>query len=339
MSAKTPNLLIPEEKIYAMVPDSLPVRLEKRYAGGFLHASLERDFSPEEQQSLRSLYHDLGELMDLTAKRDASDGEDSPLGAALRTFASRTVVLRAAADLEKFEQGALATHDQKLATLFRELSDGPFASLCAILFLIDSAGVEPEYFQTLFYLARDERKIMRSLLVDLDPTARAKDEAVQQHSIDLLIEKWRDAVYRAFDAELEVSFESKVEGMVAERCIEFAEVDRLFYHLVNNALKHGSGKELAIQVVESSDGNDLLWVFSNPVSGNQAARLTNLTEGRQSVFEYGVGDGSGVGLGSLAESVGHAYGIETTSQAVSGGYLGATTEDGIFRIWFHWPRA
>lgn len=322
-----------------MVPGRLPRRLDERYGGGALHGNLARDFSEEERDCLRSLYSDLGELMDLTAKRDASESGDSALGASLRDFAARTVILRAAADLEKFEQAARATYDGRLAGLFRELADGPFASLCAVLFLVHSAGVEPEYFQTLFYLARDERKIMRSILVDLDPAARARDEMVKQHSIELLLEKWRNAVYRAFDAELSVTFESRVEGMVAERCIEFAEVDRLFYHLVNNAVRHGSGKRLAIQVVESADGEDLIWVFSNPVSRNQEASLRNLVEGRQNVFEYGVGSGPGVGLGSLAESVGHAYGIESTVQAVSAGYLGTVLEDGMFRLWFHWPKA
>lgn len=333
------DLLVSESRIRALVPDQLPVRLEERYGGGFLHASLERDLSPEEQQSIRALYSDLGELMDLTAKRDAGEEANSLLGARIKEFASKSVLLRVAADLEKFEQGARVTHDEKLANLFREMADGPMASLCAILFLIESAGVEAEYFQTLFYLARDQRKIMRSMLVDLDPTARMKDELVKEHSIDLLIEKWRSAVYRAFEGEIEVAFESSVEGMVAERCIEFAELDRLFYHLANNAIKHGSEKKLAIQVIESEDGKDLVWLFSNPISAKQSSRLANIEESRKSVFDYEVGDGeAGVGLGALAESVGHAYGIDGSSQALGSGYLGTVVEDGIFRIWFHWPK-
>lgn len=328
------SLLLSDEQIHALVPGRLQRRLDERYRGGALHGSLARDCSDEEKACLEALYADLGDLMELSKAGDGpADAE------ALRHFTERTVLLRAMVDLEEFEQGARSTYDTRLAHLFRELADGPVASLCAILFLIRSVGVEPDYFQTLFYLARDQRKIMRSILVDLDPELRAKDEEVNVHSIDLLLEKWRDAVYRAFDTELEVAFETSVEGMVAERCIEFAEVDRLFYHLVNNALRHGNEKRLAIQAVDAEESDDLIWVFSNPVSQNQAGRLQNFADGRESVFEYGVGDGSGIGLGALAESVGHAYGIDTAGQAVSGGYVGSKLDGEVFRIWFHWPKA
>jgi len=329
------TLLLSEDQIQALIPATLPRRADERYPGGAVHGKLERDFGEEEADCLKALYEDLGDLMAMTKAPD----DEKVLSAALKEFANRTVLIRAVSDLEKYEQAARATYDTRLGNLFREISDGPVASLCAILFLIRSAGVEADYFQTLYYLARDQRKIMRAILVDLDPVARAKDEAVNVHSIDLLLEKWQNAVYRSMDADLEVAFETSVEGMVAERCIEFAEVDRIFYHLVNNARSHGSGNRLAIQAIDSKDGLDLVWVFSNPVTENQAARLDNLEEGLESVFDYGIGEGSGVGLGSLAESVAHAYGIDTPGQAVSNGYAGTKLDGDIFRIWFHWPKA
>jgi hypothetical protein len=338
MSSDPASLFLPEPEIRSLVPARLPRRRSERYGGGAVHGRIARDFGDDEADTLRTLYAEMGELMDLTKNRDASEGADSTLGAALKEFAGRTSILRIGTELEKFERSARATHDTRLANLFREIADGPFASLYGILFLIGSAGVEPEYFQTLFYLARDQRKIMRSILADLDPAAREQDELEKHHSVDLLLEKWRDAVYRAFDAELEVDFETRFEGPVAERCVEFAEVDRLFYHLANNAIRHGAENRLAIQVIESPDGADLIWLFSNPVSENREATLRNLAEGKNNVFEYGVGSGSGVGLGSLAESVAHAYGIESPAQAVSGGYVGATSGNGVFRLWFHWPK-
>ncbi len=333
------SLFLSEEQIRTLVPPRLPRRRDERYMGGAMHGRLESEFSEEEQECLRALYADLGELMELAGKRDRAEEWGDLPGPELGRFASRTVIVQAVSDLEKFEQAARATYDTKMANLFRELADGPVASLCAILFLVGSGGVEPEYFQTLFFLARDERKIMRSILLDLDPEGRAKDEEVNRHSIDLLLEKWQNTIYRAFDVEMEVAFDSNVRGMVAERCVEFAEVDRIFYHLANNSLRYGSGKQLAIQVIDTADGEDLVWVFSNPISENQFSRLQNLADGRESVFEYGVGDGSGVGLGSLAESVANAYGIESAAQAVSAGYVGSALEDKIFRIWFHWPKA
>jgi len=335
LMAHSSSLLLSDKEIRDLVPGRLLRRRDERYMGGALHGSLDTDFSEEEVSCLRALYADLGELMGLAEEVGGKNLD----GGRLQEFTRRSVLISAVADLEKFEQAAQSTYDSRMANLFRELTDGPVASLCAIMLLISSVGAEPEYFRTLFYLARDQRKIMRSMLVDLDPELRAKDEAVNVHSIDLLLEKWRDTVYRAFDAELDVSFETTVEGMVAERCIEFAEVDRLFYHLVNNALRHGSEKKLSIQAVDADGGEDLIWVFSNPVSKNQAARLQNFSEGRQSVFEFGVGDGSGVGLGSLAESVAHAYGMDTAGQAVSGGYVGTVLDRDVFRIWFHWPKA
>ena len=338
MSESPQSLNIPEEKIRDLLPKQLPRRREERYAGGAAHGRLERDFSDEEAETVRTLYRELGELMELTEKRDASEGGNSLAAGALKTFASETPILRIGNELESYEEAAAATHDSRLRTLFRELVDGPFASLYGILFLVGSAGVEPEYFQTLFYLARDQRKIMRSILLDLDPATRERDEMKKLHSVNLLVEKWRDAVYRAFEREMEVSFESTFDGAVAERCVEFAEVDRLFYHLANNAIRHGSDDRLAIQIFETQDGMDLIWVFSNPLSENKAAHLQNLADGLTSVFDYGVGDGPGVGLGSVAESVAHAYGIESAEQAVTAGYVGTVVSGGCFRLWFHWPK-
>jgi len=332
------SLFLSDELVRELVPNSLPQSRDERYVGGAVHGRLDRDFGEEEQETLRSLYVSLGGLMELTAKRDASEDGNSMLSAKLRDFARECPILQAGRDLEKYGRAAQETYDSKLARLFRELTDGPLASLYGIIFLVGSSGAEPEYFQTLFYLSRDQRKIMRSLIVDLDPTARQRDEMEQFHSVSLLLEKWQKAVYRAFDEELEVAFRTNFEGAVAERCIEFAEVDRIFYHLVNNAIRHGSDKTLAVQVVESSNGDDLIWLFSNPVSENQAKVLQNFVDGRQSVFEYGIGSESGVGLGSLAESVAHAYGIEAQEQVISGSYAGSSFADGIFRIWFHWPK-
>ncbi|MEM0965557.1 MAG: hypothetical protein AAGJ81_05355 [Verrucomicrobiota bacterium] len=335
MSKNPDTLFLSEESIRKLVPARLPARLHERYKGGAFYGRLDRDFGEDEQETIRTIYQSVGELMELTAKRDASEEENSLAASALKKFAVNCPILVAGGELEKYEQAARETQDTKLTTLFRELADGPFASLYGILFLVGSAGVEPEYFQTLFYLARDQRKIMRSLIIDLDPVGRDKDELEKLHSVDLLLQKWQKTVYRAFDAEMEVAFKTSFTGAVAERCIEFAEVDRVFYHLVNNAIHHGEGKLLAIQVVESEDGSDLIWMFSNPISKKKASDLGN-TSGR--VFEYGVGSGSGVGLASLAESVSHAYGIETTEELISSGYAGSIVEGEVFRLWFHWPR-
>jgi len=336
MSSNLDHLFLPREAILEMVPNQLARRLNERYPGGQAYASVVKHLSDDERATIVALYEEIGRLLALTDHQDATVSDDTKQ--AIEAFARETSLLDVGARVESYSQDALQTREDRLSRFFQELVDGPFLSLCGLMILISRAGIEPEYVQTLFYHCRDHRKIMRSLYETLDPEKRAEDEQIKNHSVDLLIEKWRGATYRAQDAELAIHFQNEFHGDVAERCVEFAEVDRLFYHLVNNAIHYASRPELAIQLVESADQKDLVWLFSNPVSGERLTQLQEMQAESKSVFQFGVGDQRGIGLEALAETVTHAYGLDSSISAETSGYIGAIAENGCFRLWFHWPK-
>lgn len=335
------NQPLPLAEIYKLVPDRLPRRMGERYPGGAVHGTLTDDFNPDEAETLLAIYKELGVLLKLT--RPLDDGKEKnpeQLHEDLEQFIAQTHLLELGAVLESFESVAMQTHDTRLATLFSEVVGGPFASLYGILFLVKRAGIEPEYFRSLFYLARDHRKIMRSLITDLDTAAREEDETEKYHSIKLLLQKWKDAIYRAMHGELNVTFETSYQGHVAERCIEFAEVDRLFYLIANYALKTADPKDMSIQAEPSRSEEDLVWMFRWTPEPSERARLDNLKEQKRSIFEQVTGSQrKDYGLQAVSECVAHAYGLDNPYQAISGGYVGYAFSQEELRIWFHWPIA
>jgi len=327
-------------EIRHLVPGRLPRRMDERCSGVAVHGSLAKDFNPEETDTIVAIYQELGLLLELT--RPDENGQHGPdeLHANLVRFVHATQLLELGSVLETFESLAVQTHDTRLATLFSEVVGGPFASLYSILFLVKRAGIEPEYFRSLFYLARDHRKIMRSLITDLDTETRKEDETEKYHSIELLLQKWKDAIYRAMHGELNVNFQTSYDGYVAERCIEFAEVDRLFYLIANYALKSAKPKVLSIQAEPSSDKCDLIWLFRWVPESGEKARMDNLKEQKRSIFEQITGaDRKDYGLQPISECVAHAYGLDNPAQSISGGYVGSVFSGKELRIWFHWPIA
>lgn len=333
MVADFSSLRLSGSELDELAPGKLSSYREARYLGGMWSASLEKDFNREERNILTRMYAGLKELMKL-AEPGRSEDETQ-----LSEFCRTTDLGTMAMELEQAGMAAGEMEDTVTLTILNEITRGPFASIYGILFLAQQGVVEPGFFSNLYYLARDQLKIMRSFVVDLDPGKRAEDEEIKHHSIRLLIEKWRGAVYRAFGNYLEVEFEADYTGEVAERCIEFAEVDRLFYHLANNAAQHRSQAALLIQVVETEDGGSLRWVFSNPLREEQYDLLQGMMMEERDIFEPGFSvKGKGLGLSLVAETVAHAYGLESRHQAVQGRYVGVKLDPHRFSIWFHWPK-
>ena len=336
MSSLPESFKLSSEELRGLAPERLRSFLPERYCGGRFTASMETDFTPEEREILRRMYEELGKLMQLAQPRGEDDLDEG--NRALEEFCAETKVGTMAMELEQAGKAAEGMHDTVTSGILREITKGPFASIYGILFLAQQGVADPGFFSNLFYLARDQLKIMRSFILDLDPEKRAEDEVEKYHSIQLLLEKWQGASYAAFDNELKVDFETEFTGHVAERCVEFAELDRLFYHLANNAVQHGGDPALMIQVQPTEDSESLRFAFINPIREEQYDLLDQLISSGESLFDRSVCiRGKGFGLSVVAESVAHAYGLESRHQAVAGKYVGLRLDPHRFLVWFHWP--
>lgn len=310
---------------------------QERYLGGAFSLSLE-DFSFDEQDLLRRLYEQLNDLLD----RTQADGQLSTADRLrLLEFLRQSEFLPLQEQLFAL-MGETRSNEQKTKeTVLYGLASGALASITGYLFLVQNNPLEKEYIQSLYYLTRDHLKLMRNLISDLDPIKRSHDEAAKWHSLQLLKEKWSAVTYRAFSAEVAVTFDNYYEGQVAARCLEFSEIDNIFYHLANNTLQFGQNPELNIGVLPVAGEKHLRWVFANPISAAQKEAITRITADGVSLFEHGIttqpNQGEGFGLGSLAETIQHAYGLDDPFVAEEQGYFGWKIRDDRFYVWFHWP--
>lgn len=309
-----------------------------RYAGGRVAVRLERDFGDVEIGLIRSFYRELVHLLELTRPRPDSEVIEATRRAALEAFFGQTKLIRFAEEIEQVAISAERTADQSLAEVLREMTGGAFFGIFAAVQILRTDETDPEGFGSLYYLVRDHLKILRSLIEDLDPEGRERDEALNLHPISLMREKWDGALFQVGDRRIRVAFESSFEGHVAERCIEFAEVDRLFYHLAQNAAQHGIGKKLGCQVEVTPDKNSLRWVFINPIDSPTRRSLMKLIAEGNSLFDSGTSlNGKGWGLNVVAQSVDNAYGLSGKRYGESVGYYGVRIDPERFVVWFHWP--
>lgn len=310
---------------------------EKRYLGGAFSLTM-KDFSIDEQEIIKRIYEIVQEIFAMT---DADSDLSAPDRRKLTEFFAQTELPLLQEQLVQLVGEAQIEKNPKKEAVLYSFASGALSSITGYGLLIVQGGLEREYIQSLYYLTRDQLKISRNLIEDLDPVKRAADEAPKMHSLSLLQEKWESVTYRSFAAEIDVAFHKYYDGHIAERCLEFSEIDNVFYHLANNAIQYGSKAVLDIGIAPVNNGKDLRWVFRNPVNTDQQTTLQELTSEGKSLFEHGVSSmqkkGEGFGLGSVADTILHAYGQEDLYEAEEKGYFGWTLKDGQFCLWFHWP--
>lgn len=320
--------------LFDSLPDALASSREARYRGGRFTLKLSSAFSREEARVFRDLYEI---LLDLNTLASPARGLGRNQLDAACSFARKSNFMQIAHEIEGMHKNLDTMRGNAITIVFYEIVSGPFRSIRASIELLREWEPTPEIVQTLFYLSRDHLKIMRSVLLDLDPERRARDATQRLHSIDLLLEKWENARYQTPEGALYVSMENEFRGFVAERCLEFAELDSFFYHLANNTLRFASEPHLYIHVTQRK-GDNLLWTFGNPVSPQQAKAVQEAAAREGSLFNYGASTGgTGLGLAILGSCVAYAYGYENTQQAEAAGVFGHLVRDGCFLLWFHWP--
>ena len=338
--------------LLALAPTHLPNRRQVRYLGDDdcveLHQLAERD-----QALIRGLYHNLTQLLfalSNPATDDAGKWQD----------ASRWVQAHPLDTLvqEVRELGSASGAGGMTEALAKALHDVRGGALSALLGRLESQTRKPRNqgeLNTLFILARDHLKIMRSAVVGLDEPRRHADREPKAHAVQLMIAKWHESVVspKLEGRAIRLFMDCRFEGALTECCLESAAIDRIFYNLANNACRHAATDRLDMAVFPIPDetGSALRFVLSNEVNDKDAAYLRSITQGSQAhgadkdrdtplmpLFTPKVSTtGSGFGLTVVADFVAGAFGLSSRIQALRERYVGAVLEDNTFRIWFHWP--
>jgi len=192
----------------------------------------------------------------------------------------------------------------------------------------------------IFVLCRDQRKIIRNAIPDLDPAGYAHDLEPRSHTTELL-GKWSTGTYRAGDRTAELHLRCKFEGSISECCMEFATLDRVVYNLVNNAARFSADGHVGLSVVpiRPDEETDLRIVVTNRVDPEQKVRIAeDLGDEVSRVFQGGyTTGGTGLGLRICADVVCDGYSLSSVQSALERGYLGARLMGDHFVAWFHWP--
>ena len=246
--------------------------------------------------------------------------------------------------IRRFGAASLAIRDDELmAKTIHDLRGGAMSALLGELQFAQIRPMDGVGARRLFFLTRDHLKIMRNSLLGLDDAKRQADLVPKMHSVDLIAEKWQHALVRGAERQTRLEVVCNYHGNIAECCVEFGALDRVFYNLVNNACRHTASGEVQLAIHshpgDLAEPDDLLFCVSNPVSAE--AEQTLAARGDLSgLFTPGVSStGSGYGLTVAIDFVTNAFGLKSRSQAIAGGYLGVQLVAGEFRAWFHWPVA
>lgn len=321
---------------------SLVNRRRGRYQGDDLCVRLDQ-FAETDRRVIESTYHFLQGLF-APLKGYHADADESSL-ARIQSLVDGLDLDERLDDVRRL--GAESMRSERAGELLgktvHDLRGGALSGLLGQLQCARVVPLDQLKGHQLFFLTRDHLKIMRNALLGLDDAKRQADLLPTMHGVDLIVEKWQDAVLGENGHRAAIRVDSDYLGNIAECCVEFGALDRVLYNLINNACRHTASGEVHLLIHGASDGchepENLLFCVSNPV-GDKEKRWLSERGDLRALFQPGVSStGSGLGMSVAADFVTNAYGLGSHAIALNGGYLGAHLRQGEFQAWFHWPVA
>ena len=238
------------------------------------------------------------------------------------------------------------TASTQMQRAIHDVRGGALAALTLLFEHARSARCEDEMRRELHFLARDHLKIMRSAVRGLDDLADANDVELRPHRLDDILAGIRALRFPVKGVPHGVELHLGYSGAVTSSCMEAASLKRVIYNLVNNATAHAKAPPIHVWTlgVPAASPTSARVVVSNVVDSAAAAELEhNLTPASASealppLWNGYTTTGSGIGLGSVVQTVADAHGLNRVQDAIRLRYVGASVVDGNqFVVWFHWP--
>lgn len=297
-----------------------------------------RDLSPEDVDTVRALYGLIGALYEVVTPL-----VDEGLAAvpAVRSCAEANGFATLVPRVSALGKGLAAdTVSPLVRKALHDIRGGGLPALMMHLEALLADEAEEDDIRRIFLLCRDQRKIVRNAIPDLDPAGYAHDLEPRAHTTELL-SKWSTASYRVSDHNAELLLRCDFDGAISECCMEFAALDRVVYNLVNNAARFTTDGRVGLSVfaIRPDVETDLRFVVTNRIDEGQRGRLDEDLGGElSSVFRGGyTTGGTGLGLRICADLVCHGYNLSSLRVALDRGYLGARIVRDQYAAWFHWP--
>jgi signal transduction histidine kinase len=247
--------------------------------------------------------------------------------------------------LEALGEATLAASDVPplLRRAFHDLRGGAFFALRLYGILLADEEPSEDLVQPAIFLARDQAKLVRSLVPAMDPEGYRKDREERAHGMRELVDKWDGFQFPPVASgegaqPVDVEVLARWRGDLAARCLEAAALDRVIYNLVNNAARFTTDARVQL-LVEAVTHATVRIAVRNSLGSGDADWIASATGGEPDRLFLGgfTRGGTGLGLESSAVIVARAWGQVTAEEAVESGVVGARTADGIFVSWFFWP--
>lgn len=252
-----------------------------RYIGGGGSVDLSDVGESKAQDNLHRAYESLIELFPLVSGDSAAaSGDMGSLGDWIGNGVGNGTLLNSS--LED-SLGHSLTH-QNGDPVSRSTQRSLLAALPSLTFFINRVREKSATLadvRRIFYLCRDQLKIMRSSFADLDPTRLADDEKLRVHGAGLLRSKWWGAEHSYFSGNGNVRCGHFFDGPVTERCVEFAEYDSNLYCLANLLASRTGNGEFHIELLKDAIPGGVLAVAMAETPSHAHDEIKSIVEGSQ----------------------------------------------------------
>ncbi|NJM07689.1 HAMP domain-containing histidine kinase [Candidatus Gracilibacteria bacterium] len=294
------------------------------------------DFSSQEQQTLLELYSTLLALFAILREHRHATADVLPLLSAFTHEHQWPDLLQRMREL----QGSVTGDSTRINQIVHDLKGGSLFALSAYLQFLELTTLSQHDVERMFYLARDQLKLMRGSIEGIDDEGYMRDRQQQLHSTELVVEKWSNSLHYTQRGKAQIVFDAAFKGNISERCLEFAALDRVIYNLINNAIAHCADAVVYVVILPLGDHPEhLRFLIYNRIHEDQRATLiTRFPDGPSQLFYGGfTTGGQGLGMRICADVICSAYGLATVEQGLQEGHFGVALHDDFFVTWFHWP--
>lgn len=306
-------------------------RTTDRYNGGGGSVTLRSINDPRLQDEINCLYDDLITLTPLVAgDSDAAAGDLTSLHSVLKGMPSFSQsidnLLVNPISKDKEGDGAQSVYRSLLSSM---------PSLSFFSDRLNGKSFSMGDVRRLFYLCRDQLKIMRASFDDIDPNRLLEDEKLRLHSAGLLQTKWWGAEHAYFSAQGKVRCGHFFDGPVTERCVEFAEYDANMYCLANLLSPRSSNGEFHMELIKDAVPNCILAIARAETTKDRHDELDQIANGIRS---HTTGLQNDYILWELIEeSMLRAHQHTTLSELKDASLFGCHRLENSSYLWFAWP--
>ena len=306
-------------------------RTTDRYNGGGGSVTLRSINDPRLQDEINCLYDDLITLTPLVAgDSDAAAGDLTSLHSVLKGMPSFSQsidnLLVNPISKDKEGDGAQSVYRSLLSSM---------PSLSFFSDRLNGKSFSMGDVRRLFYLCRDQLKIMRASFEDIDPNRLVEDEKLRLHSAGLLQTKWWGAEHAYFSAQGKVKCGHFFDGPVTERCVEFAEYDANMYCLANLLSPRSSNGEFHMELIKDAVPNCILAIARAETTKDRHNELDEIVNGIRS---------NTIGLQNdhilwelIEESMLRAHNHSTLCELKDASLFGCQRLENSSYLWFAWP--